>query len=168
MLVVGSAFIMDFDVFFSKFAKDRNHRMLITHSIIPGVILFIIGGILFYIPLIASGIAYIIHSIIDTFDWGTNLLGIHKKPFGAKLLINKEELDNLEEILKEYRVKKSFFDLKYYHNKFVITTEIIFFVFMSIFLVLFAAEFILLIIGYFLLLAFHLSGYFKLKQIENK
>ena len=78
-LIVVSSFICDFDVFLSKFAKDHNHRMLITHSIIPSVIIIIIGLILNWLVLTLIGITYFIHIVIDTFDWGTNFFYIQKK-----------------------------------------------------------------------------------------
>ena len=79
----------DLDVFFSKFAKDNNHRLLITHSIIPSVIMLLIGFIFNWEVLIISGISYFSHIIIDTIDWGTNLLYFQKKQVGFKLLFSK-------------------------------------------------------------------------------
>ena len=45
-MIVFSAFICDFDVFFSKYAKDHNHRNLITHSIIPSIIVIVLGQVI--------------------------------------------------------------------------------------------------------------------------
>ncbi|MHA2472456.1 MAG: hypothetical protein ACXAES_04410, partial [Promethearchaeota archaeon] len=60
-MVVIFAFLCDFDIFLSKFALDKNHRMLITHSIIPGTIVLIFGLIFNWIALIVSGLSYLIH-----------------------------------------------------------------------------------------------------------
>jgi len=164
--IVFSAFIMDFDVFFSKYAKDNNHRMLITHSILPSIVLIIVGLIFVSPVILICGGAYFIHILIDTFDWGTNFLGIHKKPFGLKFLITKEELDNLDDILSKYKIKKSFFDFRYYKNRGILIVEGILFGIMIIGIILFALEFVLFIILYGLFLAFHLSGHLHLKNIE--
>ena len=117
VFIVLFSFICDFDVFFSKFARDNNHRLLITHSIIPGVIMLVIGLILNWIVLIISAISYSIHIMIDTFDWGTNLFYYQKKQIGFKLLISKEEFENLPKYLSEYKNPASFFDVKYYNSK---------------------------------------------------
>jgi len=164
--IVFSAFIMDFDVLFSKFAKDNNHRMLITHSIIPSIVIILIGIVILSPVIFLCGFGYLIHIIIDTLDWGTNFLGIHKKPYGPKFLITKAELDNIEQILSTYKIKKSFFDIRYYSKKGILIVEGLLAVTMIISITLFALEFILLIIVYVLFLAFHISGYLHFKKIE--
>ena len=83
-LIVLFSFFCDFDVLFIKFAKDHNHRLLITHSIIPSIILIIIGYILMWPVLIICGFSYSIHIIIDTIDWGTNFFYFQKKQIGFK------------------------------------------------------------------------------------
>lgn len=166
-LIVICAFIMDFDIFFSKYAENNNHRMLISHSVIPSIFILIIGLILSWSALIIGGIVYIIHVIIDTFDWGTNLFYFPKKSFGLKILLSKEEERNIEKYMAEYKKPQSFFDFKYYSNKIFIIVEIILFVLMMLFVILYAFKYILLIILYFLGLAFHLSTHLHLKKIES-
>ena len=166
-LIISCSFIMDFDFILSKFAKDNNHRMLITHSIIPGIIILIIGLIINWTALIISGFVYIIHIVIDTFDWGTNFFGIHKNPVGPKFLISKEELANLHEILAKYKVDKSFFDFRYYDSKVVLIIEALILILMIIFIIIFAFEYILLSTIYLPLLLLHLTHYFHLKKIEG-
>ncbi|TFF63487.1 MAG: hypothetical protein EU521_01485 [Promethearchaeota archaeon] len=167
-LIVVCGFIMDFDVFFSKFAKDGNHRMLLSHSIIPGIILFIIGMLFLWPALVISGLAFIIHIVIDTLDWGTNFFGVHKKPFGPKLLISKEEFDNIDEVLTQYKIKKAFFDIRYYSKKIIIAIEISLFIFMILTVFMFASEYFLWSLIYFPFLFFHLLVYFQMKKIEGK
>ncbi len=164
--IVFAAFFMDFDVFLSKFAKDNNHRMLITHSIIPSIGLLILGLIILSPVILICSLAYFIHVFVDCIDWGTNFLGIHQKPFGPKFLITKEELDNLDEILSKYKIKKSFFDIRYYSKVGVLIAEGLLFGAMLTSIILFAMEFSLFIILYLLFLAFHISGYLHLKKIE--
>ena len=166
--IVICGFIMDFDIFFTKYAKDGNHRMLISHSILPGLLILIIGLIVSWPFLIISGFSYLIHITIDTLDWGTNFLGIHKKPFGPKFLITKEELENLDEILSKYKIKKLFFDTRYYSKKIVLGVELILLIGMMLSIILFAYEFILLSLLYIPFLLFHVLGYSQMKKIENK
>jgi hypothetical protein len=168
VLIVFFSFICDFDIFFSKYVKDHNHRLLITHSIIPSILIIIIGYIVSWPALIISGFSYFIHIFIDTLDWGTNFIYFQKKQVGLKLLISKEEINNLSEYLAEYKVPASFFDEKYYKNKVCIGVEIIVFVIMMIFVIIFALEYIFMILLYFIFLYFHLQRHFRLKRIEKK
>ncbi len=167
VLIVFFSFICDFDVFFAKYAKDHNHRLLITHSIFPSIILIIIGYILTWPAFILSGISYSIHIFIDTLDWGTNLLYFQKKQIGFKLLISKEEFEDLPQYLARYKVPASYFDEKYYSNKICLGIEIILFVLMMTFMLGFALEYIFVIPFYFIGLYFHLQRHFKLKKIEK-
>ncbi|MFX0002018.1 MAG: hypothetical protein ACFE9C_01125 [Candidatus Hodarchaeota archaeon] len=167
ILIVLFSFICDFDVFFNKYAKDHNHRLLITHSIIPSIVIIIIGYIFFLPPLILSGFSYSIHIFIDTLDWGTNFFYFQKKQVGFKFLISKEEFENLSQYLAEYKLPASFFDEKYYSNKICLGIEFIIFVLMVIFIVIFALEYFLMIFLYFIWLFFHLYRHFTLKKIEK-
>jgi len=167
-LIVLFSFISDFDVFLSNFQKDNNHRMLITHSIIPGIILCIVGIFVLYPILLIGGISYILHVSIDTFDWGTNFLGFHQELWGPKLLITKDEQLNLESYLSQYNNPSSFFDFKYYNNKVCLFIEGFLFTLMLFFLIIFSLEYILLTFGYFPLLLFHLCKHYALKRQEEE
>ncbi|MFW9876923.1 MAG: hypothetical protein ACFFG0_27835 [Candidatus Thorarchaeota archaeon] len=168
ILIVLFSFICDFDIFFSKYAKDHNHRLLITHSIIPSILIIIIGYILNWPALIFSGFTYFVHIIIDTLDWGTNFFYFHKKQIGFKLLISKEEFKNLSTYLAKYKNPASFFDEKYYTNKICLALEILLFIIMVVFNILFAVQHIYMILLYFLMLYFHLHRHFTLKKIEKE
>ncbi|UCC19415.1 MAG: metal-dependent hydrolase [Promethearchaeota archaeon] len=168
IFIVFCSFICDFDVFFSKFAKDHNHRLLITHSIIPSILMIIIGYLLKWSALIFGGFAYSIHIVIDTFDWGTNFFYFDKKQVGFKLLISEEELENLPNYLNKYKNHASFFDEKYFTNKSCITIEIVIFIIMIVFNILFALQHIYMVLIYFLGLYFHLHRHFSLKKIEKE
>ena len=165
-VIVLFSFICDFDVIFSKFAKDNNHRMLMTHSIIPSLIILFLGLIFNWVVLIISGISYSIHIIIDAFDWGTNFFYFQKKQVGFKLLISKEEFENLPKYLAKYKVPASFFDEKYYNNKICLSTEICLFILMIVFVIIYAFQFILITLLYLPFILFHLSRHFHLKKIE--
>ena len=166
-LIVLFAFVCDFDIFLSKYALDNNHRMLITHSIIPGIIITILGLIFNWTVLIISGLSYSIHIIIDTFDWGTNFFYFQKKQVGLKLLITKEEFNNISKYMSQFKRPESFFDKKYYGNIACITTEVLIFILMILFITLFALKYFLIVIIYFVFLAFHLQRHFNLKKIES-
>jgi len=166
--IVFFSFICDLDVFFSKYAINHNHRMLISHSIIPGFLMLLIGIITNWPVLAFSGVAYSIHVIIDTFDWGTNFFYFQKKQIGLKLLISKEEFENLPKYLSKFKKAESFFDSKYYSNKVNLGIEAMLFILMLVFIILFAFQFIFIIILYFIGLFFHLTRHFKLKRIESK
>ncbi|MEJ2249502.1 MAG: hypothetical protein P8Y97_07570, partial [Candidatus Lokiarchaeota archaeon] len=155
----------DLDVFFTKFAKDHNHRNLFTHSIYPGIIILILGLIFNWTALIISAFAFISHIMIDFLDWGTNILYFPKKPYGIKYLLSKEEENNLSIYLTEYKINASYFDFKYYSHKPSIIVEIILFFLMIIIVILFAFEYVLLTLFYFLGLYFHLSRHFYLRRI---
>ncbi len=168
VFIVLFSFICDLDVFFTKYAIDHNHRMLISHSIIPGFLMLLFGIIINWSILAFSGVAYSIHVIIDTFDWGTNLFYFQKKQIGLKLLISKEEFENLSKYLSKFKKAESFFDSKYYSSKVSLGIEAILFILMLVFTIIFAIQFIFIIILYFIGLFFHLTRHFKLKSIENK
>lgn len=167
-LIILFSIICDFDVFFAKYATNQNHRMLISHSIIPAFLIIIIGILINYPVIVFSGVAYSIHVIIDTFDWGTNFLYFNKKVIGLKLLISKEETENLPQYLSKFKRAESFFDSKYYSNKVSLGIEILLFVLMLVFITIFAFEFVLISLFYFLGLYFHLSRHFMLKKIESQ
>ncbi|MFX1501573.1 MAG: hypothetical protein ACFFDH_11475 [Promethearchaeota archaeon] len=166
-IIVLFSFVCDFDVFFSKFAKDNNHRMLITHSIIPSLIVLFLGFTLNWIVLIIAGISYSIHILFDTLDWGTNFFYFQKKQVGLKFLISKEEFENLTNYLSKYNNPASFFDEKYYKNRICLGFEIILFILMMIFIIIYAFEYILITILYFPFIWFHLTRHFHLKKIET-
>ncbi len=166
-LTVIFSFICDFDVFFSQYAKDHNHRMLFSHSIIPSLLIIIIGLLINWPVLYLSGFTYAIHIFIDTLDWGTNFFYFNKKLLGLKLLITKEELENLPNYLMKYQKSESFFDAKYYTNKYCLGIEFLLFILMILFVSMFALEYIWLIAFYFIGLYFHLSRHFILKKIET-
>jgi hypothetical protein len=166
-LIILFSFICDFDVFFSKFAKDHNHRLLISHSIFPSLIIIALGYIMNWPALIIGGFNYSIHIIIDTIDWGTNFFYFQKRQVGFKLLISKDEFENLSQYLEKYKNPASFFDEKYYSNRICIGLEVILFILMVIFNTIFALRYIFMILLYFFGLYFHLHRHFILKKNEE-
>ncbi len=168
LLIVSFSFISDFDVFFKKYAKDYNHRLLITHSIIPSVVIIIFGYIFNLPVLILCGFSYSLHIFIDTFDWGTNFFFFQKKQIGFKFLLSKEEKENLPKYLAKYKIPGSFFDEKYFSNNVCLGIEALIFILMVVFIVLFALNYLFMIPIYFFWLYFHLHRHFALKKVEKK
>jgi len=166
--IVLFSFICDLDVLFAKYAINHNHRMLISHSIIPGFLMLLVGIIINWPVLAFSGAIYSIHVIIDTFDWGTNFFYFQKKQIGLKLLISKEEFENLPKYLSKFKKVESFFDSKYYSSKVSLGIEVILFILMVIFTILFAFQFIFITSLYFVGLFFHLTRHYKIKRFESK
>lgn len=165
--IVVFSFICDFDVIFIKYTKVKNHRMFISHSIIPSCFIITLGLILKWIPLFFGGLVYFIHILIDVIDWGTNLFYFQHKQIGFKILISKEEFENLSKCISKYKDPASFFDNKYYNNKACLITEISLFILMWIFIMIFAFPFILITPLYFFGLYFHLSRHYYLKKLEK-
>ena len=141
--------------------------MLITHSIIPGIIIIILGLIFNWIVMIISGLSYSIHIIIDTFDWGTNFFYFQKKQVGLKLLITKDEFNNISNYISQFKRPESFFDKKYYGNIACVITEVLILILMILSITLFALKYLLIISIYFIFLTFHLQRHFNLKKIES-
>ena len=168
VIIVLFSFICDLDVFFAKYATNHNHRMLISHSIIPAFLILLFGVIFNWPVIVFSGVAYSIHVIVDTFDWGTNFFYFKKKNIGLKLLITKEEIEKLPEYLSKFNKAESFFDAKYYNNKVCLGIEALLFILMIVFIIIFAFEYVLISLFCFLGLYFHLSRHFMLKRIEAK
>ena len=83
-----------------------------------------------------------------------------------KLLITKEEIENLPEYLSKFKKAESFFDSKYYNSKISLGIEALLFILMVVFIIIFALEFVLISLFYFLGLYFHLSRHFMLKKSE--
>ncbi len=138
--------------------KVQNHRMLITHSLIPPLIMFFVGICINWTVLWVAGISYLIHVLVDTIDWGTNLLGFHKMPVGLKILITNEEIKNLPEILKNYDPWYKFFDDRYYSNRNLLSIEAILLLFMLMASIFLALKYLIYVLGYFVFLAYHVIG----------
>ena len=166
LFVVLGAFVSDLDVFFVRYAKNHNHRMLVSHSIIPSIIVALLGLVSNWVALILCGFGLFLHVVVDTFDWGTNLFYFPKKLVGFKLLITKDEFENLDNYLAQYKQNESFFDFKYYNCKVCLALEGLLFVLMIFLVISTALEYAFIVPFYFIGLFFHLSLHFKLKRIE--
>ena len=165
--IVLCSFILDFDIIFKKHAKDQNHRMLISHSIYPSLIIIIIGiiiGIIFNeIWVLMGGIAYFCHILIDLIDWGTNFF-YNKKMFGLRILLTPEERIDLSHVINDKENRQFFFVQRYYSSKLMIFLEIIIGISMFIALFVFSINYWYFLFGYIFFFAFHFSEYIELKN----
>jgi len=166
--IVLCGFISDFDIIFKKYAKDNNHRLLITHSIYPSLIIIIIGiiiGIIFnYIWLLMGGIAYFCHILIDLIDWGTNFFFFNKKMFGIRILLSPEERIDLSHVINDKENRQFFFVQRYYSSKLMIFLEIIIGISTFIGVFVFSIKYWYFLFGYIFFFAFHFSEYIELKN----
>ena len=162
--IVLCGFISDFDIIFKKYAKDHNHRLLISHSIYPSLIIIIIGIILNEIWVLMGGIAYFCHILIDLIDWGTNFF-YNKKMFGLRILLSPEERNDLSHIINDKSPNRQlFFVHRYYSSKVMIFLEIIIGISTFIAVFVFAINYWYFIFGYLFFFGFHLSEYIGLKN----
>lgn len=159
--------LADFDLLFQKQARLGNHRMFITHSTIPFLILVIFSILLGNLLIFACSLSYLSHIFIDTIDWGTNLLYTPKKLVGLKILIPKNENDEFSKILKNYNNPYSFFNFRYYKSKTILSLELFVFVLMIISIIYLALEFIYFITFYILAIFFHVFFHSRLKKLES-
>ncbi len=161
--IILCGFLLDFDIIFKKYAKDHNHRMLISHSIYPSLIIIIIGIILNEIWVLMGGIAYFCHILIDLIDWGTNFW-FNNKMFGLRILLTPEERVDLSHVINDKENRQFFFVQRYYSSKLMIFLEIIVGISMFIALFVFAINYWYFLFGYIFFFAFHLSEYIGLKN----
>ena len=163
--IVLCGFISDFDIIFKKYAKDHNHRMLITHSVYISLIIIIIGIIFNEIWVLMGGIAYFFHILIDLIDWGTNFF-YNKKMLGLRILLTPEERIDLSHVINdESSINRLFFFVqRYYLSKLMIFLEIIIGISMFIALFVFAINYWYFLFGYIFFFAFHFLEYIELKN----
>lgn len=172
----------DFDFALRKFAKDGNHRNLITHTVYPGLIILLVGvlldlyyfdtifGIIYFKQVIwIGGIAYLLHIALDFIDWGLNPF-YSKHHFGFYLLITQHE-KNLAHprtiISRESKKDKYFFVKRYYNTRSIVILDIIISAlgFLSVFA--FTPQYWYLPIGIFLFIEYHLYQKKKGEELDR-
>ncbi len=141
--------------------------MFITHSIIPFLILFLIAILSWNFLIFIYSLSYLFHIIIDTIDWGANILYIPKRLVGPKILITEEESKEIEQLLLNYKIPFSFFNFRYYKNKTILSLELLIFVLMILSMIVFALEYMYFTIFYLLAIFFHIVIHNRLKKIES-
>ena len=115
LIIIGAAFVQDVDIIFSASAPEKNHRMLITHSIWPATMVLIIAFVLNISWLIIAGFALLSHTLIDMLDWGTNIF-YTGKIYGARFLLPEEDRQHLKDLVEKDELSHSFFTQRYYHS----------------------------------------------------
>ncbi len=115
LLAVCGSFAQDLDFLFSKYAKDENHRLLITHSIWPGIAAIVLSIPLAMPWIFAAGINSLCHVLFDSMDWGVTLLG-QQKLFGPKILHRGKSL-TITECRARYPNFRCYFTIQWYRNR---------------------------------------------------
>jgi hypothetical protein len=159
-------FAPDFDIVFSKKARDWNHRNLITHSIyMPSIILGI--GIIFSISwIIIAAISYISHLSMDLIDWGTDLFHTNKTVGIAFLLKPLSENHTQEEIKTNPHAKWFFLEL-YFGSKGLKFYETLLCIIMVLMLFIFSPIYWYFIVLYIAAFIFHLVEYLEFKHLSQ-
>lgn len=151
--------VIDFDFLFSRLAKNENHRRLITHSLLPYVVLSAFGFIypLFFILSLCG----IVHLFIDVIDWGTALLApFYKDPIGG--ILPHVPTNLLSE--SNFKQRQCWFTTTYFNSWVIRIIEVFFLVLTIIVILILNAQYIWLMGFYVLFLAFHLSYYIRCRR----
>ncbi len=163
--IVFAAIVADYDIFIVKFTQNKNHRMLISHSIYFPIILFIIGEIISSNVIKIMGISYLSHVLVDLIDWGNNFF-YTKKIHGIRLLLKKDEYNRVEDLMNLEKHPKWFFIKRYSESNLIKFFEISIFIFMLVILLLFTPIYWYFIIGYFLTLILQIKEYHHYKKMS--
>lgn len=161
-LIVIFPFLIDFDFLLSKYAKNNNHRRLITHSFIPYLCLLVIG---IFIPLfLILGICGVVHILSDTLDWGTALFApFYKDTLGG--ILPKPPKEIIE--IPDYRKRQCWFTKTYYTSFTLFIMEILFGLTALFSIIFIDFQFLWVLIFYFLLLALQVRFYIKCQKNEK-
>ena len=161
--IFSMSFLIDFDFLFSKYAKNRNHRVLPTHGIIIYLILLPFGV---FFPIFSFlGLAGLIHILIDCLDWGVGIFspfskkiyfGILPKP--SKEIINDDSL----------RRRQCWFISTYYKSKILMFVDILIIGISIILLFLINVWYWWYYLIYSFFLALHITSYFRCKKQKDK
>jgi hypothetical protein len=158
-LVVIFPFLIDLDFLFSKFAKNKNHRRLITHSLLPYIALLTFGFI--YPVFFILGLCGVVHLLIDMIDWGTALLApFYRDPIGG--VLPHVPLNLISEANFEQR--QCWFTKTYYRSKVILTVEVLIVLLAISLILIIAVQYLWLMVLYSLFLAFHLTYYVSCRR----
>lgn len=164
-IVVAFPFIIDLDFLLSKYAKNRNHRLLITHSLIPYICLLVIG--IFFPLFLILGICGVVHILTDTIDWGTALFApFYNEPIGGILPNPPKEIVEIP----NYRKRQCWFAITYYKSLILLFIEVLFGVIAILLIIFFNIWYIWITSFYFLFIVLQLKFQLKCRStdyIEN-
>ncbi len=163
LLVVAFPFLIDLDFLLSKYAKHRNHRRLITHSLLPYVILLILG--IFFPIILILGICGVIHILTDAIDWGTALLNpFYDEPLGGVLPKPPKEVIDIP----DYRRRQCWFTKTYYQSKILLGLEVIFGGIAIVLIIINDIAYLWILIFYFTFITMQILAYSRCTSPENK
>ncbi|MCF2141524.1 MAG: hypothetical protein K9W44_15830 [Candidatus Lokiarchaeota archaeon] len=168
-VIVFFSVISDFDIVYLIWSSQKNHRMFFTHSIYFSILVLLIGFAFAKFWIIACGIVAILHVGADLFDWGTNLF-FSGHIIGPRLLLARDELDRVPELMAQEVDHKWFFVKRYFNSFWCQFAEILAGVSMILSITLITPDFWYFIFGYILALGYHLFEFFELRyrSIHNR
>ena len=147
LIIAAFPFLIDFDFLLSKYAKDHNHRRLITHSLTPYLGLLVLG--IFFPLFLALGICGVVHVLSDTIDWGTALFApFYSEPLGGILPKPPQKIIDI----RDYRKRQCWFTKTYYNSKILIALEVLFGVIAVVLIIFINIWYIWVLLFYFLFL----------------
>jgi hypothetical protein len=169
-----SACAIDADFVLSKHARQNNHRLLPTHSIVIPIACFVIAIIIaagwpawnsLALTAMICGINVLVdHDLVDSLDWGLNFF-LTGKIVGKKILIGDKTPEEYYQLASKYSPSYSAFLKKYYHSNVMRALEITAFALMVIMILLTwnaaGHDFWWVVICYAGLLGFHFYHYNK-------
>ena len=162
------------DIIMGKMGKESGHRFYISHSIVPGIVLLIVGILVglsdnFHIYWIC-GISYLSHIMFDCMDGEVSLLFTEKR-FGLSLLFTKEEKGlflGIEKVFDREKERNPYFmDLRYFSNKILLSMEILASIMSFLMLILITPQFWYIFVIYFPLAGYHIYFFLKGLRIER-
>ena len=157
-LVILFPFLIDLDFLLSKFAKNNNHRRLITHSLIPYICLLVIG--IFFPLFLILGICGVFHILTDMIDWGTALFSpFYSEPLGGILPKPPKEIVEIP----DYKKRQCWFAKTYYASSLMLVFEILFGLAAILLIVFIDLWYLWVLIFYFILVVMQLNFYSKCK-----
>ncbi len=177
--IILAGCVNDADFIFSRFEKNKNHRMFFTHSAFPGMFVVMAGLVISFVAmpgsilgwfLILSGCNLTMHVLVDSIDWGVNFL-FKKQVVGKRLLLQGRTPDEYYAYSTRFPSPRGLYFKQYYTNSIMRFIEIISCCMLVIISILawdiVASEHWWVFLAYPSLLAFHLAEY-KVMSRENR
>jgi hypothetical protein len=164
--IVASPILPDVDIFFSRYAKDQNHRTLFTHSLYLGLAAVLIGLLSQRVWIVIIGMGYLTHLSFDLIDWGTNLFYTGKM-YGCHRLLTRHEKADVNFYDVNNKQDPWFFFDRYYGSPITLTFEIVTPVLGITLLFLYAPLFWYFLFGYIAVFIFHLTLYIEVQRLKR-
>lgn len=123
--------VVDADFVFTRVARDRNHRMLPTHSLLVPCACWLLAAIVAFTSLqhasiawmlVACGANILVHLLVDSIDWGLNLF-LRGRLVGLKLLLGARTSAEFHELASKVTPPITMFYHVYFHDRRILAIE---------------------------------------------